>query len=178
VSKLTAVVKEMSAATQQATRALAAMSRSAARLSAQSTSTLYGVTGGFLGTGGAYALSLAFPVSLAAVGFILTGLGIVGGVLFYRGRRRIDIETRLDENRLASDEILRRIKLLPRDTPPHVREEMWLTYQALNSVQQFRRTVVAIPISRDAAEDTALLRAPQPPEAIPVTPQLDRNVKS
>lgn len=178
MSVLTAAVKEMSIATQQAKCALATMSRSAARLSNQSTSTLYGVTGGFLGTGVAYALSLAFPVSLAAIGLILTGLGIVGGVLFYRGRRRIDVEARLDENRLAADEMLRRIKQLPRDAPPHVREEMWLTYQSLNSVQQFRRTVVAIPSTAGAPEDTPLLGAPQPVEATSVPAAEERNART
>jgi hypothetical protein len=97
---------------------------------------LFGVFGGFLGLTAAYALSFVLPVSLLALEFLLAGLGVSGGVLAYRLSRGLDVERRLDMNRMASDEILDRIKRLPKDTPPAVRDQLWLSYQHLNSIPQ------------------------------------------
>jgi hypothetical protein len=166
-------LKELSSATQEASRALAVMSRSAARLSVQNTSTLYGVSGGFVGTGVAYGLSLSVPVSLPIVAFIVTGFGVVGGVLFYRGWRRVDVENRLDENRLATEEILSRIKKLPKDAPQRVRDEMWRTYEMLNSTAQFRRTVASLPDVRSSENEPALL--PSPTATIPELTVIERD---
>jgi hypothetical protein len=135
------IFRELGAATRQATRVLDTLSTSATILSNQSTSTLFGVLGGLLGIGAAYGLSIALPISLAAAGVILTALGLVGGVLSSRGRNRQNVEIRLDENRMAADEILRRIKQLPKSTPEHVRNGMWDTYLILSSVDQFQRMV-------------------------------------
>ena len=121
--------------TKQATRAIDDVSTSSAKLTRQNTSTLCGVTGGFVGLAVAYGLSLAFPVSLAVVGFILTGLGITGGVLSFRLLRGVDVEYRLDRNRIACEEILDRIKRLPPGTPREVRDDLWTTFRALNSTQ-------------------------------------------
>jgi hypothetical protein len=166
-------LKELYSATQEASRALAIMSRSATRLSVQNTSTLYGVSGGFVGTGVAYGLSLALPVSLPIVAFIVTGFGVVGGVLFYRGWRRVDVESRLDENRLATEEILSRIKKLPKDAPQRVRDEMWRTYEALNSTAQFRRAMVSLPDVRSSENEPALL--PSPTATIPELTVIERD---
>jgi hypothetical protein len=129
-------VQSLAATTKQVTKALSELSRSASRLSSQSTSTLCGVAGGFIGMSAAYGLSLAFPISLPIVAFLLAGVGVSGGVLTYRLNRGVDVEVRLDINRLAVDEVLDRIKKLPKDAPPEVRKQLWETYQALNYVPQ------------------------------------------
>jgi hypothetical protein len=162
MSKIQTALKEMKAATQDASRVLSAMTRSASRLSAQNTSTLYGVIGGFFGIGIAYALSLAFPVSLSVGAIILMGFGIVGGVLFYRGLPRVGLDTRLDENRFAAEEMLRRIKQLPRHVPQHVRDEMWMTYKMLNSYTQFRRTLEVFPEADVTERELELFTAASP----------------
>jgi hypothetical protein len=166
MSRFSSEIKEMSTATQRANNAIAAMSRSASRLSSLNTSTLYGTAGGFLGMGIAYILSLAFPISLTAVSIILTSLGVVGGILFYRGLKRVDLEGWIESNRLAADEILRRIKQLPKDAPQQTRDEMWLTYQALNSRSQFP-TMVTIADSSRRIDDTLLIAAQPPSEGPP-----------
>jgi hypothetical protein len=125
--------ESLSAITRQASKSIDDVSGSSSRLSRQNTSTLCGTVGGFLGLAGAYALSLAFPISLPILGFIATGLGISGGVLSFRLLRGVDVEYRLDRNRIACDEILDRIKRLPSGTPKDVRDELWATYRALNS---------------------------------------------
>jgi hypothetical protein len=127
----------LAASTRQVTKAMAEFTRSSSRLSLQNTSTLFGVAGGFVGLTVAYVLSLSFPVSLIIVAFLLSALGISGGVLLYRLVRGIDVERRLDLNRMAVDEVLDRIKSLPRNAPDPVREQLWVTYQALNTVPQF-----------------------------------------
>lgn len=132
--------RSLTATTKQASRALTELSRSASRLSTQNTSTLFGVAGGFLGMSIAYALSLSFPVSLPVVAFLLAGVGVSGGVLAYRGSRGVDVEKKLDLNRMAVDEILDRIKKLPKDAPPEVRKQLWITYQSLNGVAQLGAT--------------------------------------
>lgn len=124
----------LSTITRQASKAIDDVSSSSARLARHNTSTLCGTVGGFLGLAGAYALSLVFPISLPIVGLIGTGLGISGGVLSFRLFRGEDAEYRLDRNRIACDEIIDRIKRLPPGTPKDVREELWATYRALNSV--------------------------------------------
>ena len=128
--------RSLEATTRQAAKALTELSRTASRLSTQNTSTLCGVAGGFIGMSVAYGLSLTFPISLPVAAFLLCGVGVSGGVLAYRGSRGVDIEKRLDLNRMAVDEVLDRIKKLPKDAPPEVRKQLWDTYQSLNAAPQ------------------------------------------
>lgn len=132
----------LASVTRQVSRAIDDVTGSSAKISRQNTSTLFGIVGGFLGLGAAYVLSLTFPVSLPAVGLILTGLGINGGVLGYRLSRGVDIEDGLERNRVVCDEILDRIKRLPPGTPKDVRDQLWLTYKTLNAVPQI---ITALP---------------------------------
>ncbi len=108
---------------------------SASKASKQSTSTLAGVAGGFTGMAVVYTLTFMAPIELQIAGPIGTGLGIICGVLMFRGRAMLGFERRLEQNTIAADEILRRILALPKDTPPHVREALWNTYGALNSMR-------------------------------------------
>lgn len=79
-------------------------------------------------------LTFVAPISFPVVSVFLTGLGIVGTMLAHRGRRRMDFESRLEENRIATEEILSRIKSLPKSAPQEVKDELWLTYRMLNSM--------------------------------------------
>ena len=127
-------IQDVMEITRQASRAIDSAETTSANLSRRNTSTLCGVVGGFSGMGFAYTLSLAFPVSFPIVAIIATGLGISAGVLSFRLARGISDEYRLDRNRVATDEILDRIRRLPPGTPREVRDELWNTYRALNSI--------------------------------------------
>jgi hypothetical protein len=133
--------KSLVTTTREGARALSELIRASAKASAQSTSTLMGVVGGFVGMAVAYALTFAAPISLPIVGPICTGLGIVLAILLHRGKGRMVFEQKLDQNRIAADEILARIKALPKNAPPPVRDELWNTYKTLNSMATMANTV-------------------------------------
>ena len=152
--------ENLASITRQVSRALDNVTGSSAKISRQNTSTLFGIVGGFLGLGAAYVLALTFPVSLPAVGLILTGLGISSGVLGYRLSRGVEIEDGLERNRIVCDEILDRIKRLPPGTPKDVRDQLWLTYKTLNAVPQI---IAALPSPATETQGNAeprLLPAP------------------
>ncbi|MGH9843462.1 MAG: hypothetical protein ACREEM_32390 [Blastocatellia bacterium] len=115
----------------QAARLLERFSSTSERLSAKSSSTLFGCLGGLGGITSAYLISIFATVSLPALGVLLASTGLISGVLLHRGRRRFALERRIEENRLAANEILSRLKSLPKSTPPEVREELWLAYRSL-----------------------------------------------
>lgn len=128
-------LKALVGTSRESSRLFGELNRAAAKASAQSSSTLIGVVGGLIGMATAYVLSFVTPgSSVEVLAAIFTGLGIVGGVLIYRGGTRLNFEKRLEENRIAAEEIMSRIKALPRNTPPAVRDELWATYQMLNSI--------------------------------------------
>ena len=132
----------LASVTRQVSRTLDDITGQSAKVTRQNTSTLFGIVGGFLGLGAAYGLALTFPVSLPAVGILLTGLGISAGVLGYRLSHGVEIEDGLERNRIVCDEILDRIKRLPPGTPKDVRDQLWLTYKTLNAVPQI---IAALP---------------------------------
>lgn len=131
------ILRELVAATREAGRIVTNVLRTSVKLSSQSTSALCGVAGGTFGIATAYALSLLTDISLPVVSTILCTLGIVTGILAYRGRSRIGMDSRMEQNRIATEEVLRRIKKLPADTPDEVRAELWQTFRHLNSTAQF-----------------------------------------
>jgi hypothetical protein len=141
MSEITEIVEESS-------RLLGELSRAASKASAQSSSTLFGVIGGFVGMAFAFGFSPFVPVSIAVLGPACTGIGITLAVLLCRGRSRLDLERSIDANRLAANEVLDRIKALPSDTPTEVRDELWATYKALNSLSAiFGRRQEQLPFS-------------------------------
>ncbi len=136
-----AAFKSLVTTTKEGSRALGELIRASAKASAQSTSTLMGAVGGFVGMAVAYGLTFAAPISLPIVGPICSGVGIVLAILIHRGKARMVFERKLEQNRIAADEILARIKALPRSTPQHVRDELWNTYKTLNSMATMANTV-------------------------------------
>lgn len=127
-------VKSLIATTKESSRTLAELTRAASKASAQSSSTLVGVVGGLVGMAAAYGLTTVAPASLAVVGPMFSAFGIVFAILINRGRSRLEFERKLEENRFAADEIMGRIKALPRNTPQDVRDELWATYKTLNTM--------------------------------------------
>jgi hypothetical protein len=145
MSEITAIIEESS-------RFLGELSRAASKASAQSSSTLFGVIGGFVGMAIAFGISPFVPVSIVVLGPACTGIGITLAVLLSRGRSRLDLERSIDANRLAANEVLDRIKALPSDTPTEVRDELWATYKALNSLSAiFGRKQEQLPFSSNTA---------------------------
>lgn len=137
MSDLNSVIRQLSAARKNAAHTLEELSKLAGRMSKQDSSTLFGVSGGLLGVTSAYFLSIGLPVALSIAGPLMTSLGIVAGILIYRGRRGIAIEKRLEENRIAAEEILRRIRQLPKNAPKEIARDLWHTYGLLSSAGQF-----------------------------------------
>ncbi len=134
MNKMDAELRSLVAVNKEATHILASIIRSSNTASKQSSSTLIGTLGGFIGMGVSYALTLIAPISLPVVSVFLTGLGIIIALLVHRGPRRLNFEMRLEENRILTEEILSRIKNLPRNAPQEVKDELWHTYQTLNSM--------------------------------------------
>lgn len=132
-------------ASKHTTDLLRRLSDSSEKLGRKNSSTLFGTLGGLLGASAGTALAYATGFSLIALSTPLTGVGIVAGILIYRGPRRIRLEKRIAENRIACDEILSRIKSLPKNAPEEVRHELWNTYRQLNSGYQEQAKVLLSP---------------------------------
>lgn len=139
-SRLDMALKGSRSATRNASRVLAVIQRSSTKYSSQSSSALYGVAGGLFGMGVAFLISASLQVSLAAIGLILTGLGITVGILIYRERREIDLDSHLEENRFASQELLNRIRAIEGKSPKFVLEQLWVTYLEMNSASRLLPT--------------------------------------
>lgn len=101
--------------------------------SANTSSTLFGMLGGFVGTGAAYAISFYTMAAFGVLAPIMAGAGIVLGVLTYRGSERFKFESRLEMHQKAIEVIRTEIKSLPRNAPQAVRDELWNTYTRLVS---------------------------------------------
>ena len=131
LSKLKSVADETS-------RVLDRLAASAERLSSKRSATLMGTLGGSIGLGIAYALTFIAPaVNVAVAGPILASFGLLAALLFHRGPRRIALERLIEENTLAVDEILARIKALPKNAPKEVVDDYWRLYRSL--IQDFQR---------------------------------------
>jgi hypothetical protein len=114
--------------------------------SASSTSTLFGMLGGFSGGGIAYAISIYTQSALTGLGPILAGAGIVVGVLIYRGSARIKLESRLEMHKQALAAVREEIRLLPKNAPQSVRDEAWETYRGLLSASPTAGYRIPLPV--------------------------------
>lgn len=121
---------------------LAAQSKAA---SASSSSTLFGMLGGLVGGGIAYGISTYTGLPLIIVSPVLAGVGIVIGVLAYRGRDRLRFESKLELHKQAVAAIREEISLLPENAPQSVKDEAWNTYSRLLSVSPATGDSIAIP---------------------------------
>jgi hypothetical protein len=139
------------------------MAQTSERATDRSSEVLFGVVGGAAALMAAYTLSLAVPAAAFFVGGPIAAVfGIPAGILSWRGRRRFKIEKRIAENRIASDEVLERIKALPRNAPASVRESLWTLYNALNA-----ELALQIPDQPDETLPPLLLPHHKPQAALP-----------
>lgn len=140
-------LERLIATTREGSRTLSELIRVASKASVQSSSTLIGICGGFVGIAAAYALTFVAPVPFAVLSPICSGFGIAFAILLNRGGSRLQFERKLEENRIAADEIMDRIKALPRNAPKDVRDELWSTYRTLNSMATASRGMQSLPSS-------------------------------
>lgn len=115
------------------------------RATDRSSEVLVGITGGAFSLLVAYGFSIALPaVSFALSGPILACVGLPLSILAWRGRRRFRIEREATENRLRieaeitanklkADEVMRRIKSLPKNAPQEAKDELYREYAALTT---------------------------------------------
>lgn len=130
---------------------LSAQSRAA---STNSSSTLFGMIGGFVGMGAAYALPFYTTATFLGLAPILAGAGVVAGVLVFRGTGRFKLERRLEAQKRALESVREEIRLLPKNAPQAVRDEAWETYRRLLSASP-------LPLERSALP---------PPQQVPQLP--------
>lgn len=112
-----------------------------------------GLSGGLLGLLAAYVLGQFVP-QIALAGLFFTAAGIVFGLIIQRRAKPDAFASRLEENKLAAQELLVRIRSLPKSAPPDIREELWLMYRELNSAMApvSRPSVVAASAEAPANE--------------------------
>jgi hypothetical protein len=136
-------LKRVSAETTELFERLANISE---RATDRSSEVLVGVAGGATSLLLAYGVALAVPaVSFALAGPIAACIGLPLGILAWRGGRRfrierettetqLRIEAELATNRLKAEEILKRLKSLPKDAPQQVKDALYLEYLSLAAI--------------------------------------------
>ena len=79
--------------------------------------------GALIGTLAGLILCVYLPVlGKLVVTTILTALGLVAGVIVYRGPRRVPLERIMDERKLHNAGLLLEIQQLPKSAPQDVRD--------------------------------------------------------
>jgi hypothetical protein len=124
---------------------LSRLERISTSLSKKDSSVLFGTAGGLVAVLVGVAISPFIDISFLVLSTPLTGLGILGGILAFRGPRRVKLEKRIAENRLAVNEILDRIKNLDQNAPEEVRADLWQTYRLLNKGYESQSAVLLAP---------------------------------
>lgn len=164
MKSLASAARSLSATMRESARTLSELTRAAAKASKESSSTLYGAFGGCVGMGFAYAATITTPVvSMSVVGPLGTAAGILVGVLFFRGHARFDLERRFEANRMAADEVLARIRALPRKAPASVREALWDTYRRLSTADAMSQPPASPAVT---SSQSGLPQLPAPSAAI------------
>lgn len=138
-------ISELEQITSNTGKLLDKLMQASDKAEAKNSSALFGVAGGI--TGALTGILIAPQVGVAALllSAPLTALGIISGVLTYRGRSGIKLEKMIDQNSLACDEILKRIRSLPEDTPQFVRDDLWENYRELNGAYRNQSAVALSP---------------------------------
>jgi hypothetical protein len=151
MSKATALATErLEDVAQQTTKLLERVTSSSEKLGRQNSTTLVGSLGGIIGAITAVGTAHVAGISILMIGAPLSALGILGGILVCRGTRRIKLERRIAENRMAADELLDRIKALPKNAPDEVRENLWRAYGALTQSYSNQTAVLLSPRENDS----------------------------
>jgi hypothetical protein len=134
------------------------------RASNRTSEALFGGFAGALGLAGAFALSLVVPAAAFYIGGpVAVTLGIPLGILAWRGPGRFRQERRIATNRMALNEILERIRLLPPKAPDSVKEKLWQQYISVSTELEPQR----LPPPIDGQGSKQLLLTHQPQIALP-----------
>jgi hypothetical protein len=162
------------------------LTKTSERAADRTSEVLFGVLGASVALVATYAITVVAPlVSLPILGPIAACVGISGGILTWRGRQRFRLEKHIKSNRIKADEIMERIKLLPKNAPRDVRKALWGQYNWLAAELQERQiagpksgTVLILP-----SPQTKPLALPAPSlnredQLIDVTPALPKKRKS
>ena len=153
------------------------------RATDRSSEVLVGVAGGAASLLIAYGVSVAIPVvSFALSGPIGACLGLPLGILAWRGRRRFRIEREATEtrlrieaeiaaNKLKADEIMKRLKALPKNAPRQLRDALYREYLALAAALRSH----PLPLPDQQAPPNALPPPAQQPLALLPPPRPTRD---
>jgi hypothetical protein len=135
-SSILRALRDLQVVATETDKALDRLVTKSEELSKRSSTALVGAFGGLVGIALAYGISLAgIGASFLIAGPILSGIGVVGGLLLMRGRGRIRFERAIDNNRMVANEVLDRIRTLESlpDPPREATEDLWTTYRSLTS---------------------------------------------
>lgn len=125
-------LKTLALANRNSANALISLQRADHANRARAKINLTAAVGGLLGLAAGYVLSISFKLPLGVCSFLgcATMLALTLALTHIRGRG--SFEKRLEENKAAMQEVLARIRALPKNAPPEVRDELWQIYRALN----------------------------------------------
>lgn len=165
-SDLLTASKRIKQAQQESKKLFNQLSDQSRTASASGSSTLFGMLGGFTGTGIAYAASFYTAATFVGLAPILAGAGIVIGVLAFRGKGRIKLESHIEVYKRALESIREEIRLLPKNAPEAVKAEAWETYRRLLSISPLIAEHEALPSPQQPAHPAnALPHAATRPES-------------
>ncbi|WP_338847280.1 hypothetical protein V8J88_00995 [Massilia sp. W12] len=121
------------AATNRASRqALQEYQERAGGLGRQHHLTLAGLAGGLGGLCLAWGLAQALQLPALVLSILLCACGVIIAVLLQMHSLRGHRATMLEQNREQLQEVLARIRTLPKSTPQDIRDEMWALVRHLN----------------------------------------------
>ncbi len=125
-------LKTLALANRNSANALANFKRADSVNARRSKINLSAACAGWLGMGAGYAvgLSLHLPVSVCSALGCVAMLGL--SLVLARAQSSSSFEARMEENKAAMQEVLARIRALPKNAPSEVREELWQIYRSLN----------------------------------------------
>jgi hypothetical protein len=144
----TVATERLENVSRQTATLLERVTSSSEKLGRQSSTTLVGSVGGIVGSLAAVGVAHYAAISLMLIGAPLSALGILGGILLCRGTRRIKLERRIAENRIAANELLDRIKALPKTAPKEIRDRLWQAYGSLTQGYENQAAVLLAPRAR------------------------------
>lgn len=126
-------LKTLVIANRNASAALQVLNRRAYDMEQHSDAYLNGLLGGICGVVMAYLLALLLPVPFAGLSVVGAASGIGLAMYWHYQHRAQRIDTQIAANKLSAEEILARIRSLPKNAPEEIREELWLMYRELNN---------------------------------------------
>lgn len=141
-------ITELEQITSKTDKLLDKLMQASEKADAKNSSALFGVAGGIIGALAGILIAPQVGVAALLLSAPLTALGIISGVLTYRGRDGIKLEKMISQNSIACDEILNRINNLPESTPQYVLDDLWENYRLLNGAYRNQSAVALSPTEK------------------------------